>query len=71
MQHILTTGEGHLLTVEIRETVCDITCILEGILALRAHCALLLDYVPPEEPLGTPLGNTVRIRQPKLDWRGP
>ena len=42
-----------------------------GILALRAHCALLLDYVPPEEPLGTPLGNTLRIRRPKLDWRGP
>ena len=39
--------------------------------ALRAHCALLLDYVPPEEPLGTPLGNTLRIRRPKLDWRGP
>ena len=33
-----------------------------GILALRAHCALLLDYVPPEEPPGTPLGNTLRIR---------
>ena len=42
-----------------------------GILALRAHCALLLDYVPTEEPLGTPLGNTLRIRRPKLDWRGP
>ena len=42
-----------------------------GILALRAHCALLLDYVPPEEPLGTPLGNTLRIKRPKLDWRGP
>ena len=42
-----------------------------GILALRAHCALLLDYVPPEEPLGTPLGNTLRIRRPNLDWRGP
>ena len=42
-----------------------------GILALRAHCALLLDYVPHEEPLGTPLGNTLRIRRPKLDWRGP
>ena len=39
--------------------------------ALRAHCALLLDYVPPEEPLGAPLGNILRIRQPKLDWRGP
>ena len=26
------------------------------------HCALLLDYVPPEEPPGTPLGNTLRIR---------
>ena len=35
------------------------------------QCALLLDYVPPEEPLGTPLGNTLRIRRPKLDWRGP
>ena len=30
--------------------------------ALHAHCALLLDYVPPEEPLGTPLGNALRIR---------
>ena len=39
--------------------------------ALRAHCALLLDYVPHEEPLGTPLGNTLGIRRPKLDWRGP
>ena len=35
---------------------------------MRAHYALLLDYVPPEEPPGTPLGNTLR---PKLDWRGP
>ena len=26
------------------------------------HCALLLDYVPPEEPPGTPLGNPLRIR---------
>ena len=42
-----------------------------GILALRAHCALLLDYAPPEEPLDTPLGNTLRIRRPKMDWRGP
>ena len=33
-----------------------------GILALRAHCALLLDYVPPEEPPGTPIGNALRIR---------
>jgi len=33
-----------------------------GILALRAHCALLLDYVPPEEPPSTPLGNALRIR---------
>ena len=29
--------------------------ILGGIFALRAHCALLLDYVPPEEPPSTPL----------------
>ena len=33
-----------------------------GIFALRAHCALLLDYVPPEEPPGTTLGKTLRIR---------
>ena len=38
---------------------------------LRTHRALLLDYVPPEEPTGTPLGNTLRIRRSKLDWRGP
>ena len=35
---------------------------LGGIFGLRAHCALLLDYVPPEEPPSTPLGNTLRIR---------
>ena len=33
-----------------------------GIFALRAHCALLLDYVPLEEPPSTPLGNALRIR---------
>ena len=33
-----------------------------GIFALRTHCALLLDYVPPEEPPSTPLGNPLRIR---------
>jgi hypothetical protein len=33
-----------------------------GIFALRTHCALLLDYVPPEEPPSTPLGNALRIR---------
>ena len=33
-----------------------------GVFALRAHCALLLDYVPPEEPPSTPLGNALRIR---------
>ena len=33
-----------------------------GIFALRAHCALLLDYVPPEEPPSTSLGNALRIR---------
>ena len=30
--------------------------------ALRAPGALLLDYVPPEEPPSTPLGNALRIR---------
>ena len=33
-----------------------------GIFALHAHCALLLDNVPPEEPPSTPLGNALRIR---------
>ena len=37
-----------------------------GVFALRAHCALLLDYVPPEEPPSTPLGNALRNRWPKL-----
>ena len=26
------------------------------------HCALVLDYVPPEEPPGKPLGYALRIR---------
>ena len=30
-----------------------------GILALHAHCVLLLDYVPPKEPPSTPLGNAL------------
>ena len=51
--------------------VAHVGLMMWGTLALRAHCALLSDYVPPKEPLGTPLGNTLRIRGPKLDWRGP
>ena len=39
---------------------------LGGILALRAHCVLLLDQVPPEEPPGTPLPNTLKIGRSKL-----
>ena len=34
-------------------------CVLRG---RRAHCALLSDQVPPEEPPGTPLPNTLNIR---------
>ena len=33
-----------------------------GMLARRAPGALLLDYVPPEEPPSTPLRNALRIR---------
>ena len=33
-----------------------------GVFARRAPGALLLDYVPPEEPPSTPLGNALRIR---------
>ena len=35
---------------------------LGGVFALRAHCALFLDYVLPEEPPSTPLGNALRIK---------
>ena len=44
---------------------------LGGILALRATFLRATHYVPPEELLGTPLRNTLRIRRPKLDSRGP
>ena len=37
---------------------------LGGIFALRAHCTLLLDYVPPVEPPSTPLGNALRLGDP-------
>ena len=33
-----------------------------GMFARRAPGALLLDYVSPEEPPSTPLGNALRIR---------
>ena len=33
-----------------------------GMFARRAPGALLLHYVPPEEPPSTPLGNALRIR---------
>ena len=60
------TTQGKVLLFQI---LFQITEYLGRILALRAHCALLLDYVPPDEPLGTPLGNTLRIRRPKVDSR--
>ena len=46
-----------------------LTCVFYeqgGMFARRAPGALLLDYVPPEEPPSTPLGNALRIRCPKL-----
>ena len=33
-----------------------------SIMGESLHCALLLDYVPPEEPPSTPLGKALRIR---------
>ena len=36
--------------------------LLGGMFARRAPGTLLLDYVPPEEPPSTPLGNALRIR---------
>ena len=35
-----------------------------GILALCAHCALLLDYVPPEEPQANPLETPSELGDP-------
>ena len=61
-----TTTEGQHL-----EKMRSHDCIKTKEQLTIRNCALLLDYVPPEEPTGTPLGNTLRIRQPKLDWRGP
>ena len=49
----------------------DVAACFQTSMGESLHCALLLDYVPPEEPQGMPLGNTLRIRRPKLDWRGP
>ena len=39
-----------------------------GILALRAHCGLLLDQVPPEEPTSTPLETPLELGHP--NWTG-
>ena len=35
-----------------------------GVFALRAHCALLLDYVPPEEPQAHPLETPLELGDP-------
>ena len=40
----------------------DNNTLSEGIQGEPLHCALLLDYVPPEEPPSKPLGNAPRIR---------
>ena len=58
----MVTSKFQVLSLESKELLCCRVHAKGGILALRAHCALLLDYVPPEEPLGTPLGNALRIR---------
>ena len=39
-----------------------------GILALCAQCALLLDYVPREEPLTRPLETALELGDP--NWTG-
>ena len=57
---ILSTRGCFHRTVKIGRPMAAIL-FLGGIFALRAHCALLLDYVPPEEPPSTPLGNALRI----------
>ena len=40
----------------------EVHILIGGMFARRAPGALLLDYVLPEEPPSTPLGNALRIR---------
>ena len=47
---------------QIKCTMYQSTTRSGGMFARRAPGALLLDYVPPEEPPSTPLGNALRIR---------
>ena len=42
--------------------------ILKLLMGESLHCALLLDYVPPEEPLGTPLETPLELCDP--NWTG-
>ena len=38
--------------------------LLGGIFALCAHCALLLDYVPPKSPQANPLETPLELGDP-------
>ena len=60
--HCAAAAAHGVFTSQIIEDCLWPLGITGGTFALRAHCALLLDYVPPEEPPSTPLGNALRIR---------
>ena len=55
--HSQTSPFGGWLSSLLGDSLC-----YGGMFARRAPGALLLDYVPPEEPPSTPLGNALRIR---------
>ena len=58
------TPRSSLLSVQCSRSLFSVLAVRvfdEGIFAMRAPCALLLDYVPPEEPPSKCLGNALRI----------
>ena len=55
------TGKHHVRRI-LELYAMSAMLYLGGMFARRAPGALLLDYVPPEEPPSTPLGNALRIR---------
>ena len=64
--HVLVCARGRPPLCRLRNVQTELSKLKSaaqgGMFARRAPGALLLDYVPPEEPPSTPLGNALRIR---------